>query len=180
MKLTPKLVSALVLFITPSFATAFGTSPLTSFVIEVAYDGTLFNGWTASSNDSSEQTVDIAKKKRGRSRRNKLRPSMKDGEIRSVEQSLKYSLAKLYGNIDPHRIVVEGCSRTDKGVHSKGSYALVYCMNDDSTHESSPIDGKRIPHPMHAHDGAFKEVPFKSDLKQLVFAMNKMLPPDVR
>jgi len=151
-------------------------------VLHVSYDGSLFHGWSASNNkgnvtDSSSTAFEPSKS--GRSRRHKLRPSMKKGDIRSVEQSLQGVLSKLYGNVSPKRIVVEGCSRTDKGVHSKGSYALVYCMIDEESGSKS-IEGKRLPHPTSPGDTSFKELPFKSDLQQMVFAMNKMLPPDVR
>ena len=161
---------------------AFGVKqPLTSAVLQVSYDGSLFHGWSASNNKGNvTDSVDsvFQTRKSGRSRRNKLRPSMKKGDIRSVEQSLQGALSKLYGNVPPKSIVVEGCSRTDKGVHSEGSYALIYCMIDESGPNS--IQGKRLPHPTGPDDTAFKELPFKSDLQQMVFAMNKMLPPDVR
>jgi len=103
---------------------------------------------------------------------------MKKNEVRSVEQALKGALSKLYGNVNPQTIVVEGCSRTDKGVHSKSSYALIYCLVDNAGEQS--IEGKRLPHPVTPDDRSFKELPFKSDLQQMLFAINKMLPPDVR
>ena len=164
---------------------AFSSSParlLTSAVLRVSYDGSLFHGWSASNNNSnvteSVEPTPYLSRRSGRSRRNKLRPSMKKGEVRSVEQSLKEALSRLYGNVDPETIVVEGCSRTDKGVHSKSSYALIYCLVDNSGEIS--IEGKRLPHPIAPDDRSFKELPFKSDLQQMLFALNKMLPPDVR
>jgi tRNA U38,U39,U40 pseudouridine synthase TruA len=156
----------------------------TSAVIKVCYDGTLFHGWSASNNKKSITNVnknaiqEPRNQKRTRSRRNKLRPSIKLGEVRSVEHSIQCALAKLYGNVPVDKIVVEGSSRTDKGVHSESSYALIYCIRDDAGPLS--IQGKKLPHPRNPYDEAFQELPFKSDLQQLVSTLNKMLPPDVR
>ena len=159
--------------------TSFSSQPLTSAVLRVAYDGTLFHGWTASNNGNATIIPAVYQSRRsGRSRRNRHRPSMKQGEVRSVVSSVKSALSKLYGNVPMDRIVVEGSSRTDKGVHSNDSYALIYCLLDDDAPLS--IEGKRLPHPISPRDESFKELPFKSDLKQMIFALNKMLPPDVR
>eukprot|EP00557_Chaetoceros_sp_GSL56_P006068 CAMPEP_0176492050 /NCGR_PEP_ID=MMETSP0200_2-20121128/8765_1 /TAXON_ID=947934 /ORGANISM="Chaetoceros sp., Strain GSL56" /LENGTH=404 /DNA_ID=CAMNT_0017889533 /DNA_START=91 /DNA_END=1305 /DNA_ORIENTATION=+ len=157
----------------------------TSAVIKVCYDGTLFHGWSASNKKESVSDLnsnDILQEpksqKRTRSRRNKFRPSIKVGEVRSVEQSIKSALAKLYGNVPMNKIVVEGSSRTDKGVHSVSSYALIYCISDYAGPLSIP--GKKLPHPRNPYDEAFQELPFKSDMHHLVSALNKMLPPDVK
>ncbi len=161
-----------------SIATALTSQPLTSAVLRVVYDGTNFHGWTASNDGNTTDITTLSRRRNGRSRRNRLRPAMRDGEVRSVVSALKSSLSKLYGNVPLDRIVVEGSSRTDKGVHSKDSYALIYCLMDDAA--PLTIHGKRLPHPSSPTDASFKELPFKSDLKQIVFALNKMLPPDVR
>lgn len=156
----------------------------TSAVIKVCYDGTLFHGWSASNNKESKSDLNSTPlqesiiQKRTRSRRNKLRPSVKIGEVRSVEQNIKCALAKLYGNVPLNKVVVEGSSRTDKGVHSDSSYALIYCIRDDDGPQSIP--GKKLPHPRNPCDEAFQELPCKSDLTLLVSKLNKMLPPDLR
>lgn len=159
---------------------------LTSAVLKVCYDGTLFHGWSASNHRNIDNLSHLKSdvvdgpgtQRRTRSRRNKLRPSVRPGEVRSVEQCLKIALAKLYGNVPLNKIVVEGSSRTDKGVHSDSSYALVYCIGCDSGPFS--IKGKRLPHPTSPFDEAFQELPFHSDLHKLILTLNKMLPPDVR
>jgi tRNA U38,U39,U40 pseudouridine synthase TruA len=45
------------------------------------------------------------------------------GFVRSVEGVIRDNLAHIFGNIDPKRIVVEGCSRTDREVHARGTIA---------------------------------------------------------
>ena len=168
------LTSALQMII---IVNAMSSQQLTSAVLKVSYDGTFFHGWSA----SNDKNITIAgggnRKRSGRSRRDRLRPSMRKGEIRSVEGSLKDALSKLYGNVPIDRIIVEGCSRTDKGVHSKNSCALIYCSLGDGP---LSIPGKRTPHPTSPHDESFKEIPFNSDLQKMVHALNKMMPPDVR
>lgn len=175
------LISCL-LFLHAPTAIALSTQPsLTSAVLRITYDGTLLHGWTAS-NDGNSTIYNFSQsrsRRGGRSRRNRLRPSMKKGEIRSVVCSLKGALSKLYGNVPLERIIVEGASRTDKGVHSEDSYALIYCLPEDDSAPLS-IGGKKVPHPRSPTDECFKELPFNANLQQMIFALNKMLPPDVR
>jgi len=192
---------------TASFSSTSGThTALTSAVLKVTYDGSLFNGWTASNEGVPTTNERIYQPRRyGKARRNKHRPSVRKGEVRSVEGALKGALSKIYGNVPLDRIVIEGCSRTDKGVHSKGSPALIYCLlkkeegedsadqsEDDSNSTSDggtvtsshagsfSIAGKNLPHPTSPTDKDFKELPFKSDVRKMLFTLNKMLPPDVR
>lgn len=155
----------------------------TSAVLQVAYDGTFFHGWSAG-NDNKEKSIDSFQEtshntfRQGRSRRNRLRPSIKQGEIRSVQGVLKGCLSKLFGDAPPDHVIVEGCSRTDKGVHAKGMTALIYCMIEGKGIQS--INGKRKPHPVSPSDDNFKELPFNSDIEMLIRKLNRMLPPDVR
>jgi tRNA U38,U39,U40 pseudouridine synthase TruA len=161
--------------------------PNTSAVLHISYDGALFHGWSAGNDGSltnipSGGTQNCTLNKRGRSRRNKNRPSVKQGEVRSVQGILRAALAKIYGNVEINRVVVEGASRTDAGVSAKYMIALVYCLNDYTEEGAAgtfPIEGKRLPHPISPIDKGFKPLPFKSDLKKIVYALNKMLPPDV-
>ena len=78
--------------------------------------------------------------------------------IRTVAKTLRKNLAKLYGNVDPSHVNVVGCSRTDKGVHAKSQIALINCTCSDGI----------LP------------LPFEGDLGKMQFALNRMLPPDVR
>jgi tRNA pseudouridine38-40 synthase len=168
------------------FVSSFGhqsAQKFTSAVLQIAYDGTLFHGWSAGNDGPIERSTLIDKGaslplKRGRSRRNKLRPSFKQGEIRSVEGVIKACLSKLYGNVPQDCIVVEGSSRTDKGVHAKGMIALIYCIVEGKGIQS--IEGKQKPHPISPSDSSFRELPFNSDVQKLLYTLNKMLPPDVR
>ena len=75
----------------------------------------------------------ISKKawKRDRLQRgSKMEPRLK-GYVRSVQGVLRGHLAKIYGNLDPQQIVVEGCSRTDKGVHARSMMAMIYGLHND-------------------------------------------------
>ncbi len=161
------------------------SSPKTSAVFRITYDGLLFHGWSAA-NDGSLTNLpideNIGLNKRSRSRRNRNNPSVKKGEVRSVQGTIRAALAKLYGNVDVERVIVEGSSRTDGGVSSKHNIALIYCLNDKKEGDkgSLSIAGKRLPHPISPTDEGFKPLPFGSDLNQMLYALNRMLPPDVR
>lgn len=127
-------------------------------------------------------------------------PILPKGFVRSIEGVLRKNLAKIYGDVDPRRIVVEGCSRTDRGVHAQGMIAQIYCLqagvleqldNDGKAETSnsdisvSPIHcsipGKRLPHPESPNDHSyFEPLPMNGNLSRLAFAMNRMLPSDVQ
>lgn len=166
---------------------------LTTALLQISYDGAHFSGWSAA-NDSGNATVPPLdsidpgpppfaagrRRRRGRNRRAR-------GFVRSVQGVLRTNLAKLYGNADPARVVVEGCSRTDRGVHATGAVLQFYCLTDEgaaaiaqqgATALPPPvgqpsIPGKRTPHPRNATDAScFAPIP--RDLSQLVFALNRM------
>lgn len=128
-------------------------------------------------------------------------------KVRSVEGQIRKALAKVYGDVDPKRVQIEGCSRTDKGVHGRSMIALFYCLAKEAAMELearrnnfvqttgegenvSPenevtayncIPGKRTPHPVSPTDDTFFEyLPFNGDIDKLMFVFNRMLPPDVR
>ena len=179
--------------------------PLTNAVIRISYDGTRFTGWSAA-NGKNDQSL---QKKRKRNRR---RGSVEEfteaklpaGFVRSVEGVLKENLAKLYGDVDPNtRIVVEGCSRTDKGVHATSMIAHIYCLKEEcsiapppaipnesengETKEDSAsalpsvIPGKRIPHPKSpTDDSCFQVLPQNGNLSRMAFSFNRMRPSDVQ
>ena len=117
-----------------------------------------------------------------RSRRNRNRPSSSRGLVRSVEGEISFALAKLYGNVPLSCIQVEGCSRTDRGVHARQMIAQIYCLkcSTDEDTDLFSIPGKAVGHPNSPFDSNFKPLPFDSDLAKLTFTLNKMLPPDVR
>ena len=166
---------------------------LTSAIIRVSYDGGRFTGWScandddtdinANSNNNNQLTgplmLDSPKRRR---RRNKYlhsagTNSSKRGFVRSVQGVIAACLAKLYGNVPPNQIVVEGCSRTDKGVHATGNLALIYCRK--SGNNNSTDINKR--HPNNATDSwDFEPLPMKGDLSKIAYTLNRMLPWDVR
>mmetsp|Transcript_33382 Transcript_33382/g.48677 ORF Transcript_33382/g.48677 Transcript_33382/m.48677 type:complete len:460 (-) Transcript_33382:52-1431(-) len=179
---------------------------LTNAVLKITYDGSHFHGWSAANDnlpppdDDSEEDVkkgpngaaflpplNINQRSGGRRRkRGKRIPGITN--IRSVEGVMKKCLAKIYGNVDPARVQVDGCSRTDKGVHAKSMIAQMYCLNDEAvllTEEGksslSSIPGKRLPHPTSSTDKSlFMPLPFESNLGKMMYVLNRMLPPDVR
>jgi tRNA pseudouridine(38-40) synthase len=126
-----------------------------------------------------------------------------------VQGVLQANLAKVYGKVPMERVVVEGCSRTDKGVHARFMVAQIYCLSeeatvaqkddgdgvflDDEASSSSSlslsIPGKRKPHPRNCTDATcFVPVPKQQTttppsnnrLSDLGFTLNRMLPPDIR
>ena len=182
--------------------------PLTNAILRISYDGARFTGWSAANgkNDVSFQK---------RRKRNRRRGGVEEfheqklpvGFVRSVEGVLKDNLAKLYGDVDPNtRIVVEGCSRTDKGVHATCMIAHIYCLkeefsittlvpesknetesgedceNEDCAGKSlSPVPGKRIPHPTSpTDDSCFEVIPMNANLSRMAFSFNRMRPTDVQ
>jgi tRNA pseudouridine38-40 synthase len=113
----------------------------------ISYDGCRFTGWTAG-NDPKNATT--ASTQVVLSSKSKPRP----GFVRSVQGVLQQNLAKLYGNVPLDRVVVDGCSRTDKGVHAQGMVAQIYCLDDNR--------------------------PLPMDLPKLMYTLNRMFPWDVR
>lgn len=199
-------------------------TPVTNAVLNITYDGSHFHGWSAANDDTSLQTgglvpedVRVEERKyeyssrpngadflppllserkgsRGRRRRRGSRiPGIT--KVRSVEGQIRQFLAKLYGNVDPKLVQVEGCSRTDKGVHARGMIALFYCLSDEFVgsqsksegivhsldSRSTPVPGKKTPHPASRSDASsFVPLPCGGDVDKIMFCLNRMLPPDVR
>jgi len=169
----------------------------TTAILRLSYDGTRFTGWSAA-NDSAanvnEMAPPVTLSKRNRRRKNANDESLPKGFVRSVEGVVRTHLAKLYGNVNPRRIVVEGCSRTDRGVHAKGMIAQVYCLKSEILNEldrndgsgenpaiSCSVPGKRLPHPTSSYDDSyFVPLPMGGNLSRLAFTLNRMRPPDVQ
>ena len=168
--------------------------PLTSALLKISFDGRRFTGWSASNDPKpgERNVAAISKKawKRDRLQRgSKMEPRLK-GYVRSVQGVLRGHLAKIYGNLDPQQIVVEGCSRTDKGVHARSMMAMIYGLHNDCSiarlgdtlnegQSTSPVAGIGKVHPQNATD-ASSFLPVPMDLPKLAFALNRMLPPDIR
>ncbi|KAL3826855.1 hypothetical protein ACHAXA_005697 [Cyclostephanos tholiformis] len=176
---------------------------LTTAIIKCAYDGTYFKGWKASNSDSesdvqvssrsdNEQKNDNENKrdadhdppqagKRGQSRRSRALQRKggtngKHSRLRTVEDTIRSALAKLYGDVDENYIFIDGCSRTDAGVHARSQVAQIWCTKGNL--QSAHIMPTR---PNSCDDSSyFLPLPFESDLSKLVFVLNRMLPPDVR
>mmetsp|Transcript_16545 Transcript_16545/g.30099 ORF Transcript_16545/g.30099 Transcript_16545/m.30099 type:complete len:529 (-) Transcript_16545:32-1618(-) len=177
--------------------------PLTSMVLNITYEGTHVHGWSA---PNEGQLLEEKKKERNgadflapitltklsrRKRRTKRHdnvPIILDGhKVRTVQGIVRKAFAKLYGNVDPNRIHVEGCSRTDRGVHARSLIALVYCLTEDAmvpfqtAEAEGPIPGKYLPHPINATDhSSFLPIPSDGRLGLILFKLNRIFPPDVR
>lgn len=110
----------------------------------------------------------------------------KSGYVRSVQGIFQKLLAKLYGSVDPSRVVVEGCSRTDKGVHAQFMTAQVYCLSTTASNNNTTVDpnntitGKRLPHPSSSLDNSSSFEPIPMDLHKLMYVLNRMLPHDCK
>mmetsp|Transcript_3900 Transcript_3900/g.8961 ORF Transcript_3900/g.8961 Transcript_3900/m.8961 type:complete len:371 (+) Transcript_3900:318-1430(+) len=163
----------------------------------------MFTGWSGANDSSYDNDVrqdslpmndPEPKTRRKRRRRLKDMDGENRGYVRSVEGVIRANLAKIYGNVDPRRVIVEGCSRTDKGVHATGMIAHIYCLTEeafDALQESSnsenpdqsmsTIKGKRIPHPTSPTDQSyFEPIPKDANLSRMAFALNRMRPQDVQ
>ncbi|GKY99102.1 hypothetical protein MPSEU_000865700 [Mayamaea pseudoterrestris] len=135
--------------------------PMTTALLKISYDGGRFKGFSAA-NDEQTST----------------------GSLRSIQGTIQDCLSRLNGNLP---VVVEGCSRTDKGVHAYGLVAQFYCIDpllfhetaNETTMSSFSIPGKRQPHPWNKTDASyFKAIP--GDLASIQYKLNRMLPKDVR
>lgn len=189
----------------PSAASSSSSSPprdvavLTSVLFQISYDGSRFSGWSAGNheyrphgNDTAAAPPVITHSTRSRTRRRRNRHSQEGGGgVRSVQGVLQEALARVYGNVDRRRVVVEGASRTDRGVHATGAVARVYGLkNDDTTRRghdhmttatNTVVAGKRLPHPRNgADDDSAAFMPLPQSPARLAFTLNRMLPPDVR
>lgn len=202
------------------------TLAITSLLLQISYDGHHFNGWSAGNDKvsgvtfalnsttttnmpnatyhaapnlaafrSQESFISSSGRGRSRKRHNQAVPTT-SGVVRSVQGVIASCLAKVYGNIDVSRIVVEGCSRTDKGVHATGMVTQIYCLthevaasppsptaaasNDTSVAQMQPsIVGKRLPHPWNGTDSTHF-VPLPKPFPELVSTLNRMMPADVK
>jgi tRNA pseudouridine38-40 synthase len=171
------------------------SSIVTNAILRISYDGSRFTGWSAAnSGGTNSQLPRQSKKQRRRGLMGDI-PQQK-GFVRSVEGVIRDNLAQIFGKIDPKRIVVEGCSRTDRGVHARGTIAQIYCLkpdvlealessddNDETTTTAiyCSIPGKRKPHPTSPTDDSyFEPLPMNANLSRLVFALNRMRSPDMQ
>ena len=179
-------------------------TPLTSALLKISFDGRRFTGWSSSNDpkpgDPNYRAFSKKERRRSRSRRGSMDPPIKTydkGFVRSVQGVLRGHLAKIYGNLDPQQIVVEGCSRTDKGVHARSMMAQIYGIDAMSMSElgkntananstlvaddsiASTMSGMHRPHPRSSTD-ASSFLPIPKDLSNMAFALNRMLPPDIR
>lgn len=167
---------------------------LSNALIQISFDGSRFTGWSAA-NDGGSDEIQSNDKLQKPSKRRRRRGAVgeipqKVGFVRSVEGVIRDNLAKIYGNVTPNRIVVEGCSRTDRGVHSQGMIAQIYCLKDTVLDDmksngydekASSIPGKRKPHPISSTDMTyFEPIPMEGNLSRLAFALNRMRPADVQ
>ena len=132
-------------------------SLLTSAVLNVSYDGGHFHGWSASNGGAAadtkaEDALEYSSRPNGASflppihgqrqnqphmagrkrRRGKRIPGLGTTHVRSVEGVIATALAKVYGDVDIKQIQIEGCSRTDKGVHGQSMVALFYCLTEEA------------------------------------------------
>ena len=159
---------------------------LTTALLNISYDGAHFTGWSQANKEErggkkeSEESIDNGSGLPYRpSRRRRRRRQQRKGHVRSIEGVFRTQLAKLYGNVDPSRVVVEGCSRTDKGVHAQSMVAQIYCLSENVTDFVESIPGKRMPHPVDSWDDSCFE-PIAMNTQKLMYVLNRMLPPDAK
>jgi tRNA pseudouridine(38-40) synthase len=141
-------------------------------MMRISYDGRAFTGWSAA-NDPNER-----KHTGNRSSvANRGAPSSSSSSsVRSVQGEIVQRLRQLYGgNIrnddDDHygvSVVVDSCSRTDRGVHASGGgmVALAYAYHRNNTTN----EGFELP----------DLLPIPMEPARVVYALNRMLPGDVR
>lgn len=169
-------------------------------VINVTYDGSHFYGWSAANDnliddddddDDHENPLldDLQNKNVPRSRRSRRnrrglsvptpygnknggKQSKRNPPIRSVQGVIQKNLAKLYGNVDATLVTVEGCSRTDKGVHARSLIATFNCLDE----KVKLVNTTETENSMKA----FRPIPCGGDAGKIMFCLNRMLPPDVR
>ena len=167
---------------------------ITTAVLKVAYDGTYFRGWTGSispaptkhnSTKHNSSAYNETKQRQSRRSRNLQRKGrgFVNGSIRTVEQTIRLSLAKVYGNVPPENILFDSCSRTDAGVHATSLVAQFYCLSrkkQDFDIDATSNNTWAQLRPSSPSDSNFLPLPFNADLSKLVFVLNRMLPPDVR
>lgn len=148
----------------------------TTMLLNVTYDGGRFTGWSAQNDDQPVNATQLPKQS-VRARRRSKEPR---GFVRSVEGVLRFHLARIFGDIDPERIIIEGCSRTDKGVHAQSMICQIYCLREDlNTTTDSSIPGKRLPHPRSTYDTSYF-VPVPRDCERIMHIMNRMCASDVK
>ena len=144
----------------------------TCALLKISYDGARFSGWSASGDTSPpNQSMTMTRPKdaprSGNRRRNYRIHALNSGQPRSVEGVVRANLAKVYGNMDPDHIVVEGCSRLDKGVHATALVALIYGLSTKdrgSFSQGRSIEGKKLPHPRNSTDETcFMPLPMSID-----------------
>ena len=174
-----------------------------SAILKVAYDGTYFRGSAGhkvskldnvhhtmqkddgDANASKGKAVQQQRPQQPFNRRQSRRSrtlqrkggyyGKNSGKVRTVEDTLRSALAKIYGNVDPNQITIDSCSRTDAGVHATSLILQFYCSPRNSTHSIQIPDDNN-----NSHTTNFLPLPFDSDLSKLVFVLNRMLPPDLR
>eukprot|EP00581_Thalassiosira_minuscula_P018108 CAMPEP_0183713122 /NCGR_PEP_ID=MMETSP0737-20130205/8077_1 /TAXON_ID=385413 /ORGANISM="Thalassiosira miniscula, Strain CCMP1093" /LENGTH=575 /DNA_ID=CAMNT_0025941871 /DNA_START=30 /DNA_END=1757 /DNA_ORIENTATION=+ len=142
----------------------------------------------ASSGETKQRTQKQPQKKRQSRRSRTLQRKGgsygKSGKIRTVADTIRSALAKLYGDVPPSQITIEACSRTDAGVHATSLVAQFYCSKSNEIMEDATKERPTqfMPTPPNSPDDTsnFRPLPFDSDLSKLVFVLNRMLPPDVR
>jgi len=167
----------------------------TSAILNISYDGSHFYGWSAA-NDGANATTSNSPKpfaKSGKSRRKRrTNGGPQNHKVRSIQGTIESSLCKIYGNVPKDLIKVEGCSRTDKGVHANSMIAHFYCRRrpisnhgvisdgDDELHQQQEEEEERVYQPRSMNDELFHPLPFNGDLSKISYVLNRILPYDIR
>lgn len=177
----------------------YSPTQLTIGILNVTYSGTHFFGWSAANdgyNDSDDEDNDefsasnksaeleefalsnIRVSRRSRRNRRGIYIPKTSSKVRSVEGVIRKNLAKLYGNIDESLVQIEGCSRTDRGVHARSLICTFLCHSSViKTKSENPNDTVNNNKPVGT---TLKPLPCGQDLGKILFCLNRMLPPDVR
>jgi tRNA pseudouridine(38-40) synthase len=156
-------------------------SPLipTTMLLNVSYDGGRFTGWSAQNEAEAEAVKNNSSSSPTQSVRARRRTKEIRGFVRSVEGVLRFNLARVMGDIDPDRIVIEACSRTDKGVHAQSMICQIYSLAEEYNTTDLSIPGKRIPHPRSTNDTS-SFIPIPKNCTQLMSILNRMCADDVK
>jgi len=150
-------------------------------VLSLSYDGTNFDGFS-SANDLLDGKIVRSdggggrrSRRAGRNQNQRSSPAaISRRRVRSIEGTVRTSLARLHGGIDVRRVRAQSSCRTDSGVHGRGAHLHFFVPEPGDAAGLAPYseDDK--------NPDSCLGLPFGGDLAKLTYVLNRMLPPDVR
>ena len=120
-------------------------------VLEVSFDGTDFQGWADVSPRSGDQATASKAQQGTHLQRQKRAGPGAPRTVRTVQATLRSALERLHNG---EGIELRGASRTDAGVHARRQVA--------------------------SYRSPTSKLVFGGDMQRLAFALNRMLPGDIR